>query len=146
MNGATLDVRVFVAGDALGELLVLSHGLSFWGGVNTASGAIIDRQHPQCGQNISGRLVALPEPRGSTAAPGALLDCIEAGVAPAGIILAVPDPIPVAAVMVAQLAGLPMFPVVSICCKSEFHLLQDYRFGRITGARLELYRACPHSA
>ena len=38
--------RMLTAGDGTGEILVCSEGLSFWGGVDPETGAIIDIYHP----------------------------------------------------------------------------------------------------
>tara|TARA_R110002110_G_scaffold205066_7_gene417143 strand:- start:285316 stop:285735 length:420 start_codon:yes stop_codon:yes gene_type:complete len=109
--GLALRARTLVAGEAHGELLVLSEGLSFWGGLDPASGVIIDRQHPQRDARVTGRILLLPAPRGSTAAPGALLECLAAGMGPAAILLLCNDPTPIAAVLVGQMIGLPTIPV-----------------------------------
>ncbi|MGH8873733.1 MAG: hypothetical protein ACRDVM_00550 [Acidimicrobiia bacterium] len=41
--------RPLVAGAARGRLLVLHEPLSFWGGLDPATGRIVDRRHPQSG-------------------------------------------------------------------------------------------------
>ena len=91
---SVLAVRSLITGKAHGALLVLSDGLSFWGGLDPASGEIVDSQHPQRGQNVRGKVIVLPSPKGSTAAPGALLECLCAGNGPAAIVLVRPDVTP----------------------------------------------------
>ena len=44
-----------LAGEAQGSALVLSHALSFWGGVDAETGGIIDRSHP--GGNVAGKIL-----------------------------------------------------------------------------------------
>ena len=52
---SVLAVRSLITGKAHGALLVLSDGLSFWGGLDPASGEIVDSQHPQRGAKCSGK-------------------------------------------------------------------------------------------
>ena len=49
-----------------GEALVLSAPISFWGGVDPKSGRIADVRHPECGQNIAGKVLFLPGTIGSS--------------------------------------------------------------------------------
>jgi predicted aconitase with swiveling domain len=83
--------RVLHAGEAAGPVLHLAEPLSFWGGFDPVTGAIIDIHHPQHGRKLGGAIVVMRESRGSGSAPGALAESIRRGVGPAGIILIVPD-------------------------------------------------------
>lgn len=103
--------RVLVAGRAAGRLLVLEAPLSFWGGVDARSGEVIDVHHPQRGECIADTVLVLPATRGSTAAPGALLELLERGRGPAAIVTASPDPVALVAVLAAEFAGLQPVPV-----------------------------------
>lgn len=109
-----IELEVLVSGEASGPLLKLRESISFWGGLDPASGKIIDVQHPDEGQCIKGTILLLPGIRGSTAAPGALLECIHAGCGPSALILVESDPTPLVAVLVAQHIGLKAFPVYSL--------------------------------
>ena len=59
-----MKAQVLIAGEAQGEVqgevLALTHPISFWGGVNPKTGDIIDARHPERGQNIAGKILALP--------------------------------------------------------------------------------------
>ncbi len=46
-----LQGRVLNEGDVTAELLILDEPLSFWGGFDSATGRIIDKQHPRRGRN-----------------------------------------------------------------------------------------------
>src|SRR5262245_59552014 len=85
--------RALVAGSAEGEVLVLDEPLSFWGGVDPATGEVIDVRHPQRGANVAGRILLMPSGRGSSSSSSVLAECVRAGTAPAAIVLAEPDPI-----------------------------------------------------
>uniref|UniRef100_UPI000F01F39D aconitase X swivel domain-containing protein n=1 Tax=Pseudomonas viridiflava TaxID=33069 RepID=UPI000F01F39D len=60
-----LTGRSLVGGSAQGELLFADVGLSFWGGVNSLTGDVIDQHHPLAGKNLAGRVLAIPSGRGS---------------------------------------------------------------------------------
>jgi len=85
--------RPLVAGNSIGVSLTTDVPLSLWGGLDPASGEIIDRHHPLSGQSLSGRTLVLPHGRGSCSASGVLLEAIRNGMAPAGIIVSQVDPI-----------------------------------------------------
>lgn len=87
------EARTLVAGIARGAALVLDEPLSFWGGIDPASGDVIDVRHPQLGANVGGRVLVMPSGRGSSSSSSVLAECVRAGTAPAAIVLAEPDPI-----------------------------------------------------
>lgn len=82
-----------MAGEASGPALVLDEPLSFWGGVDPATGDIVDVHHPQLGANIAGRILFMPSGRGSSSSSSVLAEAIRAGASPIAIVLAEPDPI-----------------------------------------------------
>ena len=87
------EARTLVAGSAEGEPLVLAEPLSFWGGVDPATGDVIDGHHPQAGANVTGRVLVMPGGRGSSSSSSVLAEAIRAGTAPAAIVLLEADPI-----------------------------------------------------
>lgn len=106
------ESRTLVAGNGRGPVLVLDEPLSFWGGVDPASGDVIDVRHPQRGANVSGRVLVMPSGRGSSSSSSVLAESIRAGTAPATIVLTEPDPIlALGAIVARELYGRAM-PVV----------------------------------
>ncbi len=87
------DARTLIPGTAQGEVLVLDEPLSFWGGVDPATGEVVDVRHPQRGANVAGRVLVMPSGRGSSSSSSVLAETVRAGTAPAAIVLAEPDPI-----------------------------------------------------
>jgi uncharacterized protein len=93
LSGPGFEARCLVEGSASGEALVLSEPLSFWGGLDSASGAIIDRHHPQVGEVVTGRVLVMPRGRGSSSSSSALAEALFLGTGPVAIVLAETDPI-----------------------------------------------------
>ena len=95
-HGAThssASARVLVGGAAEGPVLASRVPLSFWGGLNPATGEIVDRHHPLNGQNIAGTVLVIPAGRGSCSASGVLYEAIDSNHAPKAILLSQADEI-----------------------------------------------------
>ena len=105
MLDLTPHCRAVLGRRAEGPWLRLAAPVSFWGGVDPLTGRIIDATHPQHGADITGRIVFSPGLKGSTAGPGALLEAIAAGHAPAALICPAPELVPVAACLAAESLG-----------------------------------------
>ena len=98
--------EILVAGNAgAGQALVLSAPISFWGGVDVATGRIADVRHPQSGESIAGRVLFLPGTIGSSSASAVLLELVHSGHAPAALILHEPDAILLLGLIVAKEMG-----------------------------------------
>jgi predicted aconitase with swiveling domain len=67
--------------------------LSFWGGLDPDTGAIIDQRHPLAGQNARGKILVIPAGRGSCSGSGVILEAIVNQTAPAAILISRVDPI-----------------------------------------------------
>jgi predicted aconitase with swiveling domain len=108
------EARTLVPGTAAGEVLVLDEPLSFWGGVDPATGEVIDVRHPQRGANVAGRVLVMASGRGSSSSSSVLAETVRAGTAPAAIVLAGPDPIlALGAIIARELYGRAIPIVVS---------------------------------
>ena len=94
-----------VPGSAVGEVFVMAEPLSFWGGLDAATGAIIDRWHPQCGEVLTGKVVVMERGRGSSSGSSVLAEAIRAGTAPAAIVMLTRDAI----VTVGALVGRELY-------------------------------------
>lgn len=95
-----------VPADAEGGLLRLTEPLSFWGGVEPATGRVVDEHHSQRDAVLAGRIVALPGGAGSSSSSSVLLECVRAGTAPAALLVERLDPIlPIGAAVAHELYG-----------------------------------------
>jgi len=89
--------------DRLSGKLLLSHTpISFWGGVHPATGDVIDEHHPLNGENISGRILAIPGSRGSCSGSSVLLELLDSDKAPAAIIFSEHEEILVLGAIIAR--------------------------------------------
>ena len=78
--------QIIVPAAAEGAVLASPEGLSFWGGVDPATGMVIDAHHPLCGQSLAGKVVLMPTSRGSCTGSGVLLELALKGHAPAALV------------------------------------------------------------
>jgi predicted aconitase with swiveling domain len=98
--------------EVVGRALVLDEGLSLWGGMDPATGELIDAHHPQRGALLMGRILVMPSGRGSSSSASVLAEAVRAGTAPAGIVLGEPDLIlAIGAAVAEELYGI-LVPVV----------------------------------
>ncbi|MCV0402107.1 MAG: DUF126 domain-containing protein [Chloroflexi bacterium] len=77
--------------NVIGRVAVLGDGLSLWGGMDPATGAIIDPHHPQHGMVLTGLVVVMPSGRGSSSSASVLAEAVRAGTAPAAFVLGESD-------------------------------------------------------
>lgn len=110
--GWTADGRVLLSGVAAGEALVLADPLSFWGGVDPATGVVVDPRHPQRGECVAGRVLVMPAGRGSSSSSGVLAETLRSGTGPAAVVLAEPDDIVVLGALVVGLLDGVSCPVI----------------------------------
>lgn len=97
-----IPVRTYATGTAEGPALVLTGPLSFWGGVDPATGGVIDRSHPDLGASITGTILVMPGGRGSSSSSSVLAESVRRGTGPVGIVLASADPILTVGALVAE--------------------------------------------
>lgn len=128
--GRAYEGRTLVAGDAEGAVVVLGEPLSFWGGMDPATGRVTDRRHLQVGADLRERILVMPAGRGSSSSSSVLAEAIRAGTAPAGIILREVDGIvALGALVAAELYGRH-HPVV-VVADEAYHGLHSATMIRI---------------
>lgn len=106
--------RALVPGVASGTLIFSDVALSFWGGVNSQTGEVIDRHHPLSSQVIAGKILAIPGGRGSCTGSSVLMELIMNGHAPAGIIVSRQEEILTLGMIVADEVFGRSIPVVQL--------------------------------
>ncbi len=103
-----------VAGSGKGDMLMLQEPVSFWGGVDPDSGKIIQVDHPQCGEQLGGKVMNMARAKGSSSSSSVLAELIRNGNAPTAIVMREIDLIVALGCIVAsELYGIHV-PVVTL--------------------------------
>ncbi len=107
MRARAFEAVTLVPGAASGPVLKLDEPLSFWGGLDSATGRVIDRLHPQRGACVAGAILMMPTGRGSSSGSATLAEALRLGAGPAAILMLERDAIVVVgAIVAAELYGL----------------------------------------
>lgn len=131
----TGQAQSILPGQAEGSILACDEPISFWGGVDPATGLVIDVHHPLAGQNLAGRILVMPGTRGSCTGSGVLLDMVLNGRAPAALVFAEPeDVVTLGAMIGAAMFGRPL-PVLRLT-RDAFAALARADTARITDAAI----------
>lgn len=112
--------------------MVLDEALSMWGGLDPASGRIIDRRHPQLGSVVTGAILVLPWGRGSSSTASVLAEAIRLRTSPRAIIMVEPDYVILVGALAAEELYGTMCPVVVV--------QQDVYDSISTGDLIELHK------
>ncbi|WP_324751730.1 aconitase family protein [Roseovarius sp. Pro17] len=78
--------QIIVEAAAQGPVMASPDGLSFWGGVDAATGIVIDAHHPLHGRSLAGAVLLIPTSRGSCTGSGVVLELALGGNAPAALV------------------------------------------------------------
>lgn len=101
-------------GSAEGQVIATTEALSFWGGVDPATGKVIDVHHPLHDESLTGAILFMPTSRGSCTGSGVLLDLILTGRGPAALVFCeAEDVLTLGALIAGEMFGSPM-PVVRL--------------------------------
>jgi uncharacterized protein len=122
-----------------GLALVLDEPLSLWGGIDPASGDIVDAHHPQRGDNVAGRVLVMATGRGSSSSASVLAEAVRAGTAPAAIVVGEPDLILTIGSAVAEELYGTIVPVVAVG-RDELAAIRDGDAIRIGQSGLAIIR------
>lgn len=104
--------EALIDGAAAGPVLRLDAPLSFWGGVDPATGAICLAGHPQEGKCVTGTVLVIDRLIGSSSSSAVMLELLYRGIGPAALILGARDAILPIGSLVAGQMGWTACPVV----------------------------------
>ena len=107
-----LSGEILVAGTGEGPIFTLTAPISFWGGIDRTSGLITQGNHPERGQSITGKVLAVPGTIGSSSSSAILAEVIRAGFGPAALLLAEIDAILVIGAIITREMDWPTPPVL----------------------------------
>jgi predicted aconitase with swiveling domain len=134
---AEIRGRMVAPGVAEGPVVRLDEPLSLWGGMDPATGDVIDRRHPQFGMNLTGCVLVMPSGRGSSSSSTILAESVRAGTGPAAIVVRDPDSIlGLGSIVANELYGRAV-PVV---------VLDEGPYGAVVAGRRAVVRAGPDGA
>ena len=122
--------RSILSGAAQGPVIASEEALSFWGGVDPASGRVIDVHHPLRGVCLTGSVLMMPSSRGSCSGSGVLLDLVLTGRAPAALVFSeAEDVLTLGALVASEMFGRPL-PVLRLVPEA-FRALSRAKTARI---------------
>jgi len=103
--------RKICSGQATGEALVSSMGISFFGGVDPESGMVVERGHELHGLSIAGKVLVFPSGKGSTVGSYTLYRLQRGGKAPLAIINAECETITAVGCIIAEIPCVDQIPI-----------------------------------
>ena len=109
-----LTGRKISSGNAAGEALVTSMGISFYGGVDPETGRVVEKGHELEGQSIAGRVLVFPTGKGSTVGSYTLFRLKKNGQAPFAILNAECETITAVGCIIAEIACVDKLPIDEI--------------------------------
>jgi predicted aconitase with swiveling domain len=110
-------------GTGEGRVLKLPY-LSMWGGIDPFTGKLTDPALPHCGESVKDRVLMIAEPVGSSSSSAVLLELLQAGHAPAAIVLGRMDAIVGLGILVAREMGWATIPL-AVMAPSEQATISD---------------------
>ncbi|MDB5362797.1 MAG: hypothetical protein JWO51_4094 [Rhodospirillales bacterium] len=134
-----MRARIILPGRAAGAVLRLEDPVSFWGGVDPYSGTLTDPRSPHCGTRVGGRVLMVPETRGSSSSSAVMLELLSAGLAPAAIVMGRLDAILGLGILVAREMGWHTIPLLVLppadqagyCDGEQVAIAEDGTIGRL---------------
>jgi len=114
MQPITLKGRRIVEGRCKAEALVSTKPISFLGGVDSANGKIIEKNHDLCGAYIKNRVLCFPHGRGSTVGSYVLYSLAKKNLAPKAIVNQKADPVVVIGAIIADVPTIDQIDIKQI--------------------------------
>ena len=123
-----------VPGIAKGEVLVTFESISFWGGLDPATGTINDPRHALFGQSVAGKVLAFPFGKGSSTGSLIMLELVRVDKAPAAILNMRTEPILATGPIVGKHFYGKQIPIISLDEKS-FHRLKTGQYATVNATK-----------
>ncbi|KQX05921.1 hypothetical protein ASD01_09920 [Ensifer sp. Root423] len=132
----SISARSILSGSADGPIIDTEEALSFWGGVDPATGRVIDVHHPLHGLCLTDGILMMPSSRGSCTGSGVLLDMALTGRAPAALVFSeAEDVLTLGALIAAEMFGKSL-PVLRLS-RDAFKALAQAKTARISDTAIE---------
>lgn len=88
-----LKGRVISEGNVTAEAVVLDTAFSWIGDIDASTGALLQKDHPEFGKSLAGKVLVCPTGKGGTIAPLIAYQAKQNGKAPAAVLCDHADPI-----------------------------------------------------
>lgn len=121
-GGERLRAQGVILGRAEGSALVSAEAISFWGDVDPATGRIVNPRHPLHGERLGGRVLVLPQGRGSCTTSNILLELIRTHQAPAAIVSLSVEPVLAVGPLVGEALYGRSIPMVTVAADAYARL------------------------
>lgn len=128
-----IKAHCIVPGDVEGDVIATSQSISFWGGVDPATGLINDPRHELFGQSISGKILVFPIGKGSSTGSLMMLELARVNKAPAAMINLKTEPILATGPIVCKHFYGKEIPIVTVE-ESSFERLKSGQHVKIEAA------------
>ncbi|MFX1475197.1 MAG: DUF126 domain-containing protein [Promethearchaeota archaeon] len=126
---AKLHGRKIAKGNAEGEALVTSQGISFYGGVDPDSAVVVEKGHELEGKSISGKILVFPRGKGSTVGSYVIYQLAKTGKAPIAIVNKECETITAVGCIISDIPAVDKIPIEKI--KTGDHLYVDATNGLV---------------
>ena len=97
-------------GESEGEVLQVERPISFLGGVEPKTGAVLDRESGKLGESVADKILAFPHGKGSTVGSYVIYQLKKSGAAPAAIVNQKADPIIATGAIISEIPMLSEIP------------------------------------
>ena len=109
-----LHGRSIGSGRVVGEALVTTMSISFFGGIDPDTGIVVERGHELEGQCIAGKILVFPTGKGSTVGSYTLYRLKKAGNSPLAIINTECEPITAVGCIISDIPCVDQIPIFHI--------------------------------
>lgn len=121
--------RTIFPGCVKGEALVTLQGISFFGGVDPATGKIVEKGHELEGKSIAGKVLVFPSGKGSTVGSYTLYRLKKNGMAPLAVINAECETITAVGCIIAEIPCIDRIPINRL--RTGYSVVVDARHGEV---------------
>jgi len=111
--------RKISKGNAEGEVLISDQGISFYGGVDPATGIVVEKGHPLEGKSVKDKILVFPQGKGSTVGSYTLYRMKKNGTAPKAMINKETETIVAVGAIISEI------PMLDKLEKDPFEILKD---------------------
>lgn len=128
MTTKLLTGRTVVGGVAEGVALVSHEPISFFGGVDPATGVVVEKKHELENECVRGKVLVYPTGKGSTGGSYRLYEMARRGTAPAAIVTVRAEPIAAIGAVMGEI------PMVHRCGEDPTQVIETGDFVRVDAA------------